>query len=46
MRPRTDGGTKATQTDRLPDTEYVVYALVQAFKTFISIAAKRWPDIR
>jgi len=32
--------------DHLPDTEFVVYALVQAFKTFISLAAKRWPHIR
>jgi len=32
--------------DRLSDVEYLVYALVQSFKTFLSLAGKRWPHVR
>ena len=31
---------------RLSDTEYLVHALIQSFKLFLSLAAKRWPELR
>jgi len=43
IRPRSEVvGTK----DHLQDTEFLVYALVQAFKTLLAIASKRRPNIR
>lgn len=32
--------------EELPDTPYLVYCLVQAFKLFLNLALKRWPDVR
>ena len=32
--------------ERFSDVEYLVYALVQSFKTFLSLAGKRWPHVR
>lgn len=40
-RPRNDA--HAVQT--LDDAPFIAYALVQAFKLFISLVRKRWPEL-
>ena len=32
--------------DQLADVPFLAYALIQAFKLFISLAGKRWPELR
>jgi len=32
--------------DQLADAPFLAYALIQAFKLFISLAGKRWPELR
>ena len=30
----------------LSDTQYLAHALIEAFRLFISLALKRWPELR
>ena len=41
-----EGSNQKRVVDDLNDTHLIAYALVQAFKLFISTVGKRWPELR
>jgi hypothetical protein len=52
-RPRSDAHAVQTRplnaaqaVANLSDGPFIAYALAQAFKLFISLVSKRWPEIR
>jgi hypothetical protein len=46
VRDRPTAPTDVPKPERMNDTEYLVFALTQSFKLFLSMAAKRWPHVR
>ena len=51
-RPRNSGRTISKPTSEahanevLPDAPYIAYCLMQSFRLFMSLACKRWPELR